>query len=54
MLLDGLDEAPDRGARERMARLFENATQHYPECRYVVTARPGAYQDAPPWPVSIR
>jgi hypothetical protein len=45
VLLDGLDEAPDRTARERMARLFENATQRYPECRFVVTTRPGAYQD---------
>ena len=26
VLLDGLDEAPDRRTRERMARLFENAT----------------------------
>jgi formylglycine-generating enzyme required for sulfatase activity len=45
VLLDGLDEAPDRRVRERMARLFENATQRYPECRFVVTTRPGAYQD---------
>ena len=45
VLLDGLDEAPDRVVRERMARLFENATQRYPECRFVVTTRPGAYQD---------
>ncbi|MEO8372560.1 MAG: DUF4062 domain-containing protein, partial [Candidatus Solibacter sp.] len=37
VLLDGLDEAPDRVVRERMARLFENATQRYPECRFVVT-----------------
>jgi formylglycine-generating enzyme required for sulfatase activity len=45
VLLDGLDEAPDRVVRERIARLFENATQRYPECRFVVTTRPGAYQD---------
>jgi formylglycine-generating enzyme required for sulfatase activity len=45
VLLDGLDEAPDSRARERMARLFENATQRYGECRFVVTTRPGAYQD---------
>jgi hypothetical protein len=45
VLLDGLDEAPDRRIRERMARLFENATQRYPECRFVVTTRPRAYQD---------
>jgi predicted NACHT family NTPase len=45
VLLDGLDEAPDRRVRERMARLFENATERYPECRVAVTTRPGAYQD---------
>ena len=39
VLLDGLDEAPDRVVRGRMARLFENATQRYPECRFVVTTR---------------
>ncbi len=44
VLLDGLDEAPDTRTRERMARLLENATQRYQECRFVVTTRPGAYQ----------
>jgi formylglycine-generating enzyme required for sulfatase activity len=44
VMLDGLDEAPDTRTRERMARLFENATQRYHECRFVVTTRPGAYQ----------
>jgi formylglycine-generating enzyme required for sulfatase activity len=44
VLLDGLDEAPDNRRRERMARLFENATQRYRECGFVVTTRPGAYQ----------
>ncbi len=44
VLLDGLDEAPDTRTRQRMAGLFENATQRYPECRFVVTTRPGAYQ----------
>jgi formylglycine-generating enzyme required for sulfatase activity len=44
LLLDGLDEAPDRLERERMARLFENATQAYRECRFVVTTRPQAYE----------
>jgi Sulfatase-modifying factor enzyme 1/Domain of unknown function (DUF4062)/NACHT domain len=40
VLLDGLDEAPDRAERERAARLFENATQAYRGCRFVVTTRP--------------
>ncbi len=44
VLLDGLDEAPETRTRERIARLFENATQRYTECRFVVTTRPGAYQ----------
>jgi len=44
LLLDGLDEAPDRIERERMARLFENATQAYQRCRFVVTTRPKAYE----------
>jgi formylglycine-generating enzyme required for sulfatase activity len=43
LLLDGLDEAPGRMARERVARLFENATQAYSRCRFVVTTRPLAY-----------
>jgi hypothetical protein len=43
VLLDGLDEAPDRAERETAARLFENATQTYKSCRFVVTTRPQAY-----------
>jgi hypothetical protein len=44
VLLDGLDEAPDRTEREKAARLFENATQLYKNCRFVVTTRPQAYE----------
>jgi len=43
VLLDGLDEAPSRIRRERMARLFESATSTYQRCRFVVTTRPQAY-----------
>lgn len=43
VLLDGLDEAPDRLLRERMSRLIENATRAYRGCRFVVTSRPAAY-----------
>jgi formylglycine-generating enzyme required for sulfatase activity len=43
LLLDGLDEAPSRMERQSMARLFEQATQAYRECRFVVTTRPLAY-----------
>ena len=43
VLLDGLDEAPDRVLRERLSRLIENVTRAYPDCRFVVTSRPAAY-----------
>ena len=43
VLLDGLDEVPDRVARETIARLFERAAGTYRECRFVVTTRPQAY-----------
>ncbi len=44
VLLDGLDEAPDERTRQKIARLFENATVHYRECRFVVTTRPASYE----------
>jgi hypothetical protein len=44
VLLDGLDEAPDRVEREKAARLFEKATEFYKGCRFVVTTRPQAYE----------
>jgi predicted NACHT family NTPase len=43
VLLDGLDEAPDRLLRERLSRLIENITRAYAGCRFVVTSRPAAY-----------
>jgi formylglycine-generating enzyme required for sulfatase activity len=45
-LLDGLDEAPDRVARESLSRLVENLARAYPKARMVVTSRPGAYVGA--------
>ncbi|HXM40419.1 MAG TPA: SUMF1/EgtB/PvdO family nonheme iron enzyme [Bryobacteraceae bacterium] len=44
VLLDGLDEAPNRTEREAMSRLLENATRAYGKCSFVVTTRPLAYQ----------
>ncbi|MGA2742669.1 MAG: SUMF1/EgtB/PvdO family nonheme iron enzyme [Bryobacteraceae bacterium] len=44
VLLDGLDEAPNRTEREAMSRLLENATRAYEKCSFVVTTRPLAYQ----------
>ena len=43
LLLDGLDEAPGKMERDSVARLFENATGAYRECRFVVTTRPLAF-----------
>ena len=43
VLLDGLDEAPNREQREEVARLFERATNSYGKCQFVVTSRPQAY-----------
>jgi formylglycine-generating enzyme required for sulfatase activity len=45
VLLDGLDEAPDRLARGSVARLIQNAAAAYSKCRFVVTSRPAAYTD---------
>jgi predicted NACHT family NTPase len=43
VLLDGLDEAPERKKREQAARLFEKATTKYSGSRFVVTTRPQSY-----------
>jgi hypothetical protein len=44
VLIDGLDEAPTRQEREGLARLFENATQMFQHCRFVVSTRPQSYE----------
>ena len=47
VLLDGLDEAPDRIAREQLCTLIvQAATDAYRDCRWVVTSRPSAYTGA--------
>src|SRR5271166_4562492 len=40
VMVDGLDEAPDRRMRERIARLFEHATGAFPKCDFLVSTRP--------------
>lgn len=45
-LLDGLDEAPDLQERARVARVVEDATRRYGNCRFVVTTRPQSYTGA--------
>ena len=44
VLLDGLDEAPNRRDREKVARLVERAAKAYDQNRIVVTSRPVAYR----------
>jgi len=40
LMVDGLDEAPNRPMRERIARIFENAAQAFPKADFLVTTRP--------------
>jgi formylglycine-generating enzyme required for sulfatase activity len=40
VMMDGLDEAPERRVRERIARLFEKATRAFQKCDFLVTTRP--------------
>ena len=47
ILLDGLDEAPDRRQRQQAATLIERLALAYTDCPLVVTSRPAALQDAP-------
>ncbi|TVP97198.1 MAG: NACHT domain-containing protein, partial [Planctomycetaceae bacterium] len=43
VLLDGLDEAPDRVVRQGMSQLIQHLAAAYQRCRFVVTSRPAAY-----------
>jgi formylglycine-generating enzyme required for sulfatase activity len=43
LLLDGLDEAPSRLDRQRLAALIEKMARAYDKCRFVVTCRPAAF-----------
>lgn len=43
LLVDGLDEAPDRRCRKRLARLLEEIAVVYPSSRVVAATRPSAY-----------
>ena len=45
ILLDGLDEAPDRRERQVAVTLIEALARAYPDCPIAVTSRPAAYQD---------
>jgi formylglycine-generating enzyme required for sulfatase activity len=43
LMVDGLDEAPESRMRNRMARLFEGATQAFGRCDFLVSTRPQTY-----------
>ena len=40
VMVDGLDEAPERRMRQRIARLFERATAAFRKCDFLVSTRP--------------
>jgi len=40
LMVDGLDEAPNRRLRERIARIFESAARSFPRADFLVTTRP--------------
>ncbi len=40
VMIDGLDEAPDQQTRERIARIFERATQAFGKCDFLMSTRP--------------
>ncbi len=46
LLVDGLDEAPDRQHRDNLAKLLERAGGVYSRCRIVAATRPSAYGGA--------
>ena len=44
IMMDGLDEAPNRRLRERLARIFEQATQAFGKCDFLVSTREQSYE----------
>lgn len=47
ILLDGLDEIADAQKRRAVAAWIDNQIRNYPACRFIITARPQGYLDAP-------
>jgi formylglycine-generating enzyme required for sulfatase activity len=43
VMVDGLDEAPGKLIRERIARIFEQATRTFSRCDFLVSTRPQSY-----------
>jgi energy-coupling factor transporter ATP-binding protein EcfA2 len=42
ILVDGLDELKEGGARERAIEWLEQLVEDFPDCTYIITSRPGA------------
>ena len=40
VMVDGIDEAPERRLRERIVRIFEHATRSFHKCEFLVSTRP--------------
>ncbi|MBL9175222.1 MAG: SUMF1/EgtB/PvdO family nonheme iron enzyme [Verrucomicrobiales bacterium] len=58
-LLDGLDEARDSGTRDRILEAVQEFAETVgPRCRFLITARPYAWEQNPkgqvPWPTAYR
>lgn len=47
VLLDGLDEVAEVGQRRAVSAWVDAQIKNYPRCRFVLTARPQGYTDAP-------
>lgn len=47
VLLDGLDEVPDRTDRAKVARWIDQQIRVYPRSRFVITSRPSGYYETP-------
>ncbi len=50
LILDGLDETPaSEDSRERLRQVITSFARTYPDCRFLVTCRPYAYEPDSPW-----
>ncbi len=47
VMLDGLDEVPERSDREGVSKWVDEQIKNYPNCVFLLTARPQGYRDAP-------
>jgi energy-coupling factor transporter ATP-binding protein EcfA2 len=47
VLLDGLDEVADLNQRKSVSAWVDTQIRNFPQCRFILTARPHGYRDAP-------